>query len=131
MQILWTLGEARLGQVQEALGRDSDPVAPSTAATLLGILVNKGYLTQQGRLGRYLYVPTHSREEVTRGLLDDFLTRVGLDRSPSFLIQLLKGETLSAEDRAALRAILREAGPGSQRQRSQPREGDSSQESAS
>ncbi len=110
MQIIWALGEARLGQVQEALSREGDPVAPSTAATLLGILVTKGHLIQQGRHGSFLYVPTRTREEVTRGLLDDFLERVGLGSSPSFLIQLLKAETLSAEDRASLRAILQEAG---------------------
>jgi BlaI family penicillinase repressor len=132
MRVLWALGEARLGDVHEALNRDGGAVAVSTVATQLTILVNKGYLTQQGRHGRYLYVPTSTREEVTRGLLDDFLDRVGLGRSPSFLIRLLAAEKLSAEDRAALRAILREAGPAApRRQRAQPTGPDSSGEGAS
>jgi predicted transcriptional regulator len=110
MQVLWSLGQARLGEVQEALNeKGGEPVAPSTVATQLNLLVHKGYVTQTGRPGRSLYVPTYSREEATRNLLDDFLARVGLGRAPAFLIQLLKDERLTAEDRAALQDILRES----------------------
>jgi predicted transcriptional regulator len=108
MQVIWERGEARLGDVQEALNRSGEPVAVSTVATQLTILVNKGYLAQTGRHGRYVYQPACSREEATKSLLDNFLSRVGLGRSPSFLIQLLKRERLSAADRAALQDILRE-----------------------
>lgn len=112
MQVLWTLGQARLGEVQDALNRQgSEPVAPSTVATQLNLLIHKGYIAQTGRPGRSLYVPTWSREEATRSLLADFLTRVGLGRAPAFLIQLLKDEQLTAEDRAALQEILRESEP--------------------
>jgi predicted transcriptional regulator len=107
MQIIWDRGPARLGDVQDALNQNGDPVAVSTVATQLGILVNKGYLTQTGRHGRFVYQPTCSKEEATKSLLDNFLARVGLSRSPSFLIQLLKREKLSAADRAALQDILR------------------------
>src|SRR5262245_22499885 len=98
MQVVWDLGEARLGDVQDALNRSGEPVAVSTVATQLGILVNKGYLIQLGRHGRYVYQPTCSKEDATKNLLDNFLARVGLGRSPSFLIQLLKREKLSAAD---------------------------------
>jgi predicted transcriptional regulator len=108
MQIIWDLQEARLAEVQEALNRGNDPVAPSTVATQLNTLVLKGYLTQSGRHGRYVYVPAVNREQTTTRLLDDFLDRVGLGGSPSFLIRLLKRQKLSAEDRAALHDILNE-----------------------
>jgi BlaI family transcriptional regulator, penicillinase repressor len=111
MQVIWELREARLGDVQEALNRAGEPVALSTVATQLNILLNKGYLTQTGRHGRYLYLPTCTKEEATKNLLDDFLDRVGLGRSPSFLIRLLRTEKLSAADRAALQDILQEEGP--------------------
>src|SRR5215470_11446157 len=82
MQVLWSLGQARLGQIQDALNQDStEPVAPSTVATQLHLLIHKGYVTQTGRHGRSLYVPTCSRQEATRDLLDDFLNRVGLGRT--------------------------------------------------
>jgi predicted transcriptional regulator len=108
MQVIWSLGEARLGDVHDALNRGGEPVALSTVATQLNLLVNKGYLTQNGRHGRYLYAPARTKEEATKNLLDDFLDRVGLGRSPGFLIQLLRAEKLSSDDRAALEAILRE-----------------------
>jgi predicted transcriptional regulator len=121
MQVLWSLGQARLGEIQDALNqRGGDAVAPSTVATQLNLLMHKGYVRQTGRHGRSLYVPTRSREEATRSLLDDFLARVGLGRAPAFLIQLLKDERLTAADRAALQEILRESEPGSSR-RSRPR----------
>jgi predicted transcriptional regulator len=115
MQVLWALGRARLGEVQEALNARGEPVAPSTVATQLNLLIHKGYVSQSGRPGRSVYVPTCSREEATRGLLDDFLARVGLGRAPAFLIQLLRDERLTAEDRAALQEILRESEPGTSR----------------
>jgi predicted transcriptional regulator len=111
MQVLWSLREARLGEIQDALNRGGAPVAPSTVATQLNLLIHKGYVTQTGRPGRSVYVPTCSREEATKNLLDDFLARVGLGRAPGFLIQLLKNERLTAADRAALQEILRESEP--------------------
>jgi predicted transcriptional regulator len=115
MQIIWERQEVRLSDVQEALNRCGPPVAPSTVATQLNILVNKGYLTQSGRHGRYVYAPTYSKEDATKSLLDEFLTRVGLGRTPSFLIGLLKREKLSAADRAALADILQEERPNAAR----------------
>jgi predicted transcriptional regulator len=116
MQVLWSLGPARLGEVQQSLNQQSDePVAPSTVATQLNLLIHKGYVKQVGRHGRSLYEPTSSREETTRDLLDDFLARVGLGRAPAFLIQLLRNERLTAEDRAALEEILRDSGANAAR----------------
>src|SRR4051794_40473545 len=85
MQVIWDLGEARLGEVQEVLNRQGEPVAASTVATQLNLLVHKGYLTQTGRHGRSVYAPTCTREEGTKNLLDDFLARVGLGQGPAFL----------------------------------------------
>src|SRR5438876_3081879 len=110
MQVLWSLGQARLGEIQDALNeKGGEPVAPSTVATQLNLLIHKGYVTQTGRPGRSVYVPTCSREEATKNLLDDFMARVGLGRAPGFLIQMLKNERLTAEDRAALQELLRES----------------------
>lgn len=120
MRVIWTLGEARLGEIQEALNRDGEPVAASTVATQLNLLVHKGYLTQAGRPGRSVYVPACTREEATKNLFDDFLARVGLGQGPAFLIRMLKHERLSADDRAALEEILREARPEPPR-KSRPR----------
>jgi BlaI family transcriptional regulator, penicillinase repressor len=119
MQVLWSLGRARLGEIQDALNQQGgEPVAPSTVATQLNLLIHKGYVTQNGRPGRSQYAPTCSREKATRNLLDDFLIRFGWGRAPAFLIQLLRDESLTAEDRAALQEILRESEPrASRRQR--------------
>ncbi len=52
MQVLWSLGRARLGEVQDALNqKGGEPVAPSTVATQLNLLIHKGYVTQAGRPG--------------------------------------------------------------------------------
>src|SRR5262245_27175106 len=105
MRVLWSLGEARLGEVQEALNRSGDPVAVSTVATQLNLLVHKGHVTQTGRAGRSVYAPARSREEATRSLFHDLLGRVGLGRAPAFLIEMLKSERLTTKDRAALREL--------------------------
>jgi predicted transcriptional regulator len=116
MQVLWSLGQARLGEIQDALNQESgESVAPSTVATQLNLLIHKGYVTQAGRHGRSVYAASCSREEATRSLLNEFLSRVGLGRAPAFLIQMLKDEPLTAADRAALQLILRESEPSSSR----------------
>jgi BlaI family transcriptional regulator, penicillinase repressor len=120
MQVIWALGEARLGEIQNALNRHGEPVAASTVATQLNLLIHKGYLTQAGRPGRSVYTPTCTREEATKNLFEDFLARVGLGHRPAFLIQMLKNERLSDEDRAALEEILRESRPEPPR-KSRPR----------
>jgi predicted transcriptional regulator len=113
MQVLWSLGQARLGEIQAALNQNSgEAVAPSTVSTQLSALIHKGYVTQSGRFGRSLYTPAYSREEATKDLFDDFLSRVGLGRAPAFLIRLLKDERLTEEDRAALRELLRDSSEG-------------------
>jgi BlaI family penicillinase repressor len=118
MQALWSLGRARLGEVQDALNQKGDaPVAPSTVATQLNLLIHKGYVTQTGRPGRSHYTPTCTREEATRDLLGDFLSRVGLGHAPAFLIQLLRDERLTEQDRAALQEILRDSEQPSRRPR--------------
>ena len=53
MQVLWSLREARLGEIQDALNQSGEPVAPSTVATQINLLIQKGYVTQTGRPGRY------------------------------------------------------------------------------
>jgi predicted transcriptional regulator len=116
MHVLWSLGQARLGEVQDALNQQGgEPVAPSTVATQLNLLVQRGYVSQTGRPGRSLYTAACSREEATRDLVDDFLARVGLGGAPAFLIQLLRDERLTAADRAALQEILRESAAGTAR----------------
>src|SRR5262249_48870658 len=63
-QVLWSLGQARLGQIQDARNEHSgEPVAPSTVAAQLNLLIHKGYVAQSGRPGRSLYVPKCTRED--------------------------------------------------------------------
>ena len=128
MQVLWSLGQARLGEIQDALNEQGgEPVAPSTVATQINLLIHKGYVAQTGKLGRSVYVPACDRDETTRDLLTDFLARVGIGRAPAFLIQLLKEEKLTAADRAALEEILRESEPP-RRSRQRPNPSPSSEE---
>jgi predicted transcriptional regulator len=120
MLVIWDRTEADLDDVRKALNRHGEPVAPSTVATQLKLLCHKGFLNQKGRPGHYVYTPTCSRANATKSLLDAFLARIGLARSPSFLIELLKAEKLSAQDRAALQAILHtRAGQGTRTRRAE------------
>ena len=107
MQVLWSLGRHALAKSRKpSIKKGGEPLPPSTVATQLNLLLHKGYVTKPAGSGRSLYAPTCGREETTRDLLGEFLSRVGLGRVPAFLIQLLKDERLTAEDRAALQEIL-------------------------
>lgn len=68
-QILETvqrLGEASVSQVREHL---ADPPSYSAVRTMLGLLVEKGWLKQRAEGKRYLYRPALGREQSQRNAL--------------------------------------------------------------
>ncbi len=94
MEILWHHGQASVGEVLEALkpGRE---LAYTTVKTVIGRLVEKGYLRRRTEGKAYRYEPVIGRdeflrwvgEEVLKGLVADFGEPV-----VAYLVELAKGQ---------------------------------------
>lgn len=101
MEILWTLGEASVREVQEAIPERRRP-AYTTVQTILSRLEEKKAVHRTRKIGNaLLFEPLIAREPVYQRLIDDFL---GLfDGSAQPLVgRLLETGQLTLEDLKAL-----------------------------
>ena len=84
--------------------------AYTTVATLVRILLDKGFLDQQPGDRPFRYRPAKSYEEVSRRLLGDLVDRVFAGSREQLLVRLVEQKKLTAKERAALEAILNSQG---------------------
>ena len=108
MHVVWKLGEATAAEVRDELAAGGLDRAYTTVATLVRILLEKGFLEQQSGDRPFKYRPARSYEDVSRRLLGDLVERVFSGSREQLLVRLLDEKKLTAKERAALEAILKE-----------------------
>ena len=110
LKLLWDSEPQELGQICAAL-RDQRPVATTTVATMLKVMMNKGLAKRtKGKRG-WVWTAKVSREANTGNMLTKLIDRV-FDGSAQLLVtQLLEQGKLSDEDRRQIRALLERKGP--------------------
>jgi predicted transcriptional regulator len=108
MHVFWNRGEATAAEVRDELATSGLDRAYTTVATLVRILVDKGFLRASNEERPFRYRPSRSFEEVSRSLLGDLIHRVFRGSRAQLLVRLMEDEALTAEERALLEATLRE-----------------------
>jgi predicted transcriptional regulator len=108
MQVFWKLGEITPQQARDELAAAGVDRAYTTIATLIRILLEKGFLQQTTHERPFRYAPLRSQEDVSRRLLGDLLDRVFQGSREQLLVRLMEQKKLTAKERARLEAILRE-----------------------
>jgi predicted transcriptional regulator len=108
MHVFWNLGEATAAEIRDELAGGGLDRAYTTVATLVRILLEKGFLSQQSGDRPFRYRPARSYEEVSRRLLGDLVERVFAGSREQLLVRLMDEKKLTAKERAALEAILKE-----------------------
>jgi len=109
MQVFWKHGEMTAVDARERLAEGGLDRAYTTIATLVRILVEKGFLKQlPGDERPFVFRPTRSQEEVSGRMLADVLDRVFQGSREQLLVQLLKQKKLTAKERAVLIELLNE-----------------------
>ena len=98
MDVIYTHGQATVGQIRDAL---AEPPSYSAVRALVGILVDKGHLKFKRDGIRYVYMPTrthrHAGRSAMRHALDVFYGG-DIDKAVAALLDV--GDTqLSQEDR--------------------------------
>jgi BlaI family transcriptional regulator, penicillinase repressor len=110
LQVFWKLEEATAAEARDELARGGLDRAYTTVATLVRILLDKGFLSQQPGDRPFRYRPARSYEEVSRRLLGDLVERVFSGSREQLLVRLVEQKKLSAKERAALEAVLKTHG---------------------
>ena len=108
MHVFWNLRRSHRRRCPRTTRRGRLDLAYTTVATLVRILLDKGFLAQQPGDRPFRYRPARSYEEVSRRLLGDLVERVFSGSREQLLVRLLDRKKLTAKERAALEAILKE-----------------------
>lgn len=108
MHVYWRLGEATAMQARDDLAGQGRQLTYTTVATLVRILVDKGFLTPTNNERPFSYRATRPFTEVSRCLVDDLVERVFQGSRQQLLLCLFDEQLLRPEDRSALETILTE-----------------------
>ncbi len=106
MHVFWDRGESTAVDVREALAGEGRDLAYTTVATLVRILLDKGFLTQTGDERPFKFTPARTYEEVSRSLLGDLVQKVFGGSRARLLMQLFEEEKLTPAERKGLKALL-------------------------
>ncbi len=108
LQILWDHHPRVVAEIREQLCHRRGEVAYTSVAKILGIMVDKGYLSRTKTGREYAYSPLLSAEQAQSNMLEDLLSRV-FGGSPSLLLnRLMSMQAVSDEELEQLRAEIRD-----------------------
>ena len=108
MHVFWRRGASNVNEVRDDLASDGRDLAYTTVATLVRILTEKGFLEQVNEERPFVYRAVRSFEEVSEGMVGDFINRVFGGSRENLLVHLFEQQRLSQSERALLEGLLRE-----------------------
>lgn len=109
MNVIWRIGPCSVLQIVEQL-RPERELAYTSVSTIVRILEQKGYVTSSKEGRGHLYAAAVAKEEYQRSTVQRMVTSV-FDNAPALLVRrLLDTESLSPDDLAEIRALLRKKG---------------------
>lgn len=108
MHIFWERGETTAQDVRDRLALGGRDLAYTTVATLIRILHGKGCLHQTNDQRPFRYIAARTFEDVSGNLLREMLQRVFGGSREALLVRLIEDRRLTAKERRAIEAILRE-----------------------
>lgn len=107
MHIFWRQGELTAADVRDQLADAGRDLAYTTVATLVRILMEKGFLEQTNEERPFRYQPARSYEEVSGNLLSDLIDRVFGGSREQLLVRLMEQRKLTRQERETLEEILK------------------------
>jgi BlaI family penicillinase repressor len=108
MHVFWNGGEQTVAAARDDLAGSGRDLAYTTVATLVRILVEKGFLKQTNDERPFRFQPLRSFEEVSGNLVTDLVRRVFGGSREELLVRLMEQRNLTPRERAVLQSILAE-----------------------
>ena len=105
LRVLWRLGEASVGTVQEALRILRAP-ATTTVATVLHRLEKKGLVAHRCEGRQFIYRPCVSEQEVRRSIISEVTDQLFQGDVAAVVNHLLSGREISPGDLARVKALI-------------------------
>jgi BlaI family transcriptional regulator, penicillinase repressor len=111
MRILWANEEATTAEVHGALYPERG-LAPTTIATMLRKMEDKGVVAHRAEGRQFVYRPTVSEEEVRSSMVGELLDRVFAGDAAALVSHLVAEGGMDEAELAELRALLAAADAG-------------------
>ena len=108
MHAFWNHGPQTVAEVRDRLAAEGRDLAYTTVATLVRILVDKGYLKQTNQQRPFTYRPARSFGEVSQRIVGDLVSRVFHGSRAALLLQLMEDSELTGAERAILQRLVEE-----------------------
>jgi len=104
LKVLWTLGEAKVRDVHEAMCQE-EKCAFTTVQTLLRIMADKGLVKHRSAGRTLFYSPVYTREQLS----SRFLHRVFDGSLDKLVLNMLAAEDVSPEEMRELEKLIAKA----------------------
>jgi BlaI family transcriptional regulator, penicillinase repressor len=108
MHAFWRGGELTATQVREQLAGVGRNLAYTKVATLVRILLDKGYLKQTNQQRPFTYRPARSFSDVSQRIVGDVVSRVFHGSRAALLLQLMEEDELTDAERTILQRLVEE-----------------------
>ncbi len=105
MAVLWERGEATAAAVHEAL-REERGLAPTTIATMLRKMEDKGVVAHRAEGRQFVYRPTVSEELVRRSMVGELVERLFGGDPKALVAHLVSEHEIAPAELAELRRRL-------------------------
>ncbi len=107
MRVLWEREEATVAEVHAALESGDKPRALTTIATMLTKMEKKGVCGHRVEGRQFVYHPTISEEEVTRGMVADLTERLFDGDVTALVSHLITEQEIDRGELDRLRSLIR------------------------
>lgn len=107
MHVLWWQGEASAAEVHEALYPERG-LAPTTIATMLTKMEDKGVVAHRVDGRRFIYRPTVTEGQVRRTMVGELTERLFRGDAAALVSHLLAEHEIDPAELAELKALLAE-----------------------
>lgn len=105
LKVLWENGPCGFGSLREQLG-GAKPVVPSTLATMLKVMLEKGLLNRADGPDGYLWSAKVGQKATMTKMLQSLVDRAFDGSAQRLVAHLIETHPLTDENRAKLRALL-------------------------
>lgn len=111
MHQFWEHGIATAQEVRDKLAASGRELAYTTVATLVRILLDKGYLIQLNDQRPFQFKPARPFEDVSKSMVRDLVDRLFGGSREQLLLRMFDGAKLTRKERQALEKLLDEEKP--------------------
>jgi predicted transcriptional regulator len=108
MKVLWQRAEATVAEVHDALFEDRS-LAPTTIATMLRKMEDKGVVAHRVDGRQFVYRPTVSEPEVRTSMVSELVDRLFSGDAAALVSHLVADRAIDSDELERLRALLAEA----------------------